>query len=167
MPKSIKHVPSLCYNFWVPEMEMAAIKPELSVFLTISREWIDIRKIPSATPMFSTMTKSSKHVRSLCYNFWDPEMEMAATKPELSVFLTISRERIDIRKIPSATPMFSTMPKSIKHVPSLFYNFWVPEMEMAAIKPEVSVFLMISREWIEIFEKFQVLHRCFQLCPSQ
>jgi len=73
----------------------------------------------------------------------------------------------DIQEIPSATRMFSTMSKSMKHVPSWCYNFLVPEMEMVATKPEVSVFLTISQERIEIFKKFQVQHLCFRLCPSQ
>ena len=69
-------------------MQMAATKPEDSVVLVnVSNTNRDIQEIPKATPMFSTMPRSNEGVSTSYRKFSTPEMEMAATTPEVSVVL--------------------------------------------------------------------------------
>ena len=81
---------------------MAATKPEVRVVLVIYREPIEIfRKFQRLLLIFSTMPSSKKKVPTSYPKFSTPEMQMTATKSEVSVVLVISLKPIDIQEIPN------------------------------------------------------------------
>ena len=88
MFESEKRESTSYWMFSTSEMRLAATKPEDSVILVIvSKTNRDIQEIPKATPVFSTMPMSNEGVSTPYCKFSTPEMEMAATTPEVSVVL--------------------------------------------------------------------------------
>jgi len=107
----------------------------------------DIWEIPTSIYMFSCTHESLKQALSSYDDCVAPEMQMAATKPEIN------------RPIPHMMPQTRIGIQEIETLHLLFrLEWWLPED---------SVVLVISLQPIEIFKKFHCLHLCFRLCPCQ
>ena len=91
--------------------------------------------------------QSSKVTGNIVRQLLLPYFDMADTKPEV-VCNSGTEKAIDA--IPTATPTFSTTPCSMESLSTLLDVSQLPEINMAAIKPEV----VVSGERREISTKF-------------